>query len=217
MPSRPKPPQHSPAYDRFIQSMEMNYDKWHDGEGYDLEALKDITPDERKELETLLRGRNDWRDAEALAALNPPATSDLRKKFAGKSTPLVTRLEAGEQLQELGEKVDFTPLLLEMLEAAPEDLSVMSRSFDFIESIKDELDEKVKHKLVKMLSTMKAEPAVNFACITCVVYGISSGQYDWTDRPFWLRFGEANDHAAAFDELLTKIKIDKKDIARWKV
>src|SRR5262245_32106418 len=59
----------SDAYKRFLESMKIDYDKWHDGVGYDLSALDDMTAAEKRELAGILRGRNDWRDAEALAAL----------------------------------------------------------------------------------------------------------------------------------------------------
>jgi len=49
--------------------MEMNYEKWHDGIGYDLDALEKMTPEELKSVETMLKGRSDWRDVEALAEI----------------------------------------------------------------------------------------------------------------------------------------------------
>ena len=51
--------------------MMINYEKWHDGVGYDIEAVREAKPDERDEIEKLLINRNplDWRDIEALAAL----------------------------------------------------------------------------------------------------------------------------------------------------
>jgi hypothetical protein len=61
----------SPAYDRFIKSMQVGYDQWHDGIGYDLDALAALTADERADARKLLAGRagRDWRDVEALEAL----------------------------------------------------------------------------------------------------------------------------------------------------
>jgi hypothetical protein len=52
--------------------MQIGYMEWHDGIGYDLEALRELSNDEIKQIETLLVARKDqdWRDVEALAALN---------------------------------------------------------------------------------------------------------------------------------------------------
>jgi len=59
---------------RFIESMNIDFEKWHDGIGYDIDALKEKNNEERKEIERILidRDRRDWRDIEALAILNTP-------------------------------------------------------------------------------------------------------------------------------------------------
>ena len=61
---------------RFIESMKIDYEKWHDGIGYDLEALKEANKEEREAIERILINRNppDWRDIEALATLDTPRT-----------------------------------------------------------------------------------------------------------------------------------------------
>ena len=33
---------------RFEESMKIDYEKWHDGVGYDLEAIKSASPEQRK-------------------------------------------------------------------------------------------------------------------------------------------------------------------------
>jgi hypothetical protein len=56
---------------RFEKSMQIDFEKWHDGIGYDLEALKLASPTEREAIEQILiRHRpRDWRDIEALATI----------------------------------------------------------------------------------------------------------------------------------------------------
>ncbi|MGO9275075.1 MAG: hypothetical protein ACLQOO_33385 [Terriglobia bacterium] len=63
---------------RFERSMVMNYEKWHDGIGYDLEAIGSATQAERRQIETLLlvHGIQDWRDLQALAALDTPLANE---------------------------------------------------------------------------------------------------------------------------------------------
>ncbi len=39
---------------RFEQSMIMDYEKWHDGIGYDLNALREASPSERETIEKIL-------------------------------------------------------------------------------------------------------------------------------------------------------------------
>ena len=33
-------------YQRFLDSLNIDYSKWHDGVGYDLDALRKLSPDE---------------------------------------------------------------------------------------------------------------------------------------------------------------------------
>jgi hypothetical protein len=44
----------SPNYSRFIESMNIGYMQWHDGTGYDLEALAALEDDERRQVEEVL-------------------------------------------------------------------------------------------------------------------------------------------------------------------
>lgn len=64
----------SPAYDRFRASMVMDFDKWHDGLPYDIEALASVSREEAEEIaaELVAKSTLDWRDVEALRALGTP-------------------------------------------------------------------------------------------------------------------------------------------------
>jgi hypothetical protein len=89
----------SPAYHRFIGSLNLGIQEMRDGIGYDVEALETCTVDERHEIETLLlrRGIKDWRDLEALHALGTPrAKAEIRAAL--KSTQPDLRLHAAERL-----------------------------------------------------------------------------------------------------------------------
>jgi hypothetical protein len=59
--------------------MVVDHEKWHDGIGYDIDALKEATPEERKAIETMLLGRGvkDWRYMESLAELGGPAADRI--------------------------------------------------------------------------------------------------------------------------------------------
>ncbi|MEO6244139.1 MAG: hypothetical protein ABIQ12_01780, partial [Opitutaceae bacterium] len=69
---------------RFKASMAIDYEKWHDGIGYDLDLIKQASPDELKAIEDLLipRRTSDWRDVEALAALDSPRAKEALKAAA---------------------------------------------------------------------------------------------------------------------------------------
>jgi len=68
-------PARGDAANRFLASMTIAFDMWHDGEGYDLGALAEIPPAERPMVEDILirHQPRDWRDIEALAGFDSPA------------------------------------------------------------------------------------------------------------------------------------------------
>src|SRR5262249_15998968 len=75
--------------------MNITYEKWHDGVGYDLDAIREATPTERAKIESIMlaHGVKDWRDLEALDALSTPkAIAAIRATI--KSTDPELRLRA---------------------------------------------------------------------------------------------------------------------------
>jgi hypothetical protein len=80
----------SPAYTTFLDSMKIGYEQWHDGMGYDLDALRQIDGDEREAVESILiehlNSPGDWRDVEALHALGTPRAAEAIS--AARSHPL---------------------------------------------------------------------------------------------------------------------------------
>jgi HPt (histidine-containing phosphotransfer) domain-containing protein len=81
--------------------MIIDYDKWREGEPYDIAALAEITPEERDQLteEICANGNLDWRDVEALKALNTPkalkriAHTAKTQGASGGAEALVTEIE----------------------------------------------------------------------------------------------------------------------------
>ena len=66
---------------RFEKSMEINYEKWHDGIGYDIDAIKLSSPAELKTIELILiyHSPRDWRDIEALAQIHTKSARETLK------------------------------------------------------------------------------------------------------------------------------------------
>jgi hypothetical protein len=109
-------PSSSPALERFYASMEIDFYNWHDGIGYDLEALTELSPAEFAEVEALLllRKDTDWRDAEALAALGSDAAIAALKECLS-SQNIEVRLEAARQLMKSGRVSSITRVIVETL------------------------------------------------------------------------------------------------------
>src|SRR5580704_4374784 len=81
----------TPEYQRFLDSMIIGYMQWHDGDGYDLEALAALKDEERGAAETVLithlATKADWRDVEALAALGTPGAMAAVKVATNHGNP----------------------------------------------------------------------------------------------------------------------------------
>lgn len=194
----------SEAHTRFIASMDMDFDKWHDGTDYDLEALGELEGAERQEVEKMLlrRAGNDWRDKEALAALgSKAAVAALKSQFKDGRT-LRDRVDAAAELLDLGKLDDVAPILSDALRVDG-DFSVFSRAMDLVGW----------HKVIATLPALLAvaekgpgEKAVHAAAMVCFLKGVTEEPFDWEMRPFFLRFNEGEtERRKAFAELVEKL------------
>ena len=89
----------SEAFEKFRRSMSIGCAEWHDGIGYDLEALAGLPPEERQRAEDLVVGRHaaDWRDVEALDHIGSERTlAELAKAIRSRSVEI--RVEAAQRL-----------------------------------------------------------------------------------------------------------------------
>lgn len=201
-----KPPPQSAAYTKFIASMEMNYEKWHDGEGYDLEALAALEGKERGEVEQLLRGRQDWRDQEALAVLaSPTAFKALEANL--RSPKAATRLAAAAELHERGRLPDIGPAIVDVLKIVSIDDSVFSKALDLVGWHKPK---GVIRVLLDIARNGPGQRACNAVGMLFYLKGLADEPFDWNHRPFFLRFNdetpkETEDRKAAYKELCAKI------------
>ena len=113
----------SEAYQRFIASMTVDFDKWHDGTGYDLQALAELRGQDRQDVESLLLSRagGDWRDKEALAAIGSArAIRGLETQRTNGQT-LRDRIDAASHLLEPGRIGEMAPLLCDALSSGGDD------------------------------------------------------------------------------------------------
>ena len=217
--SRPAAVQNEPkpiaqnAVQRFKSSMVIDYEKWNDGIGYDLEALREAPAEERATLETMLidRGAVDWRDVEALAALN---TSRARKvlKAALRSDDHQVRMAVMRYAPELVSKAKRSVLLVKALESA-----------EFYGGLTEALDEvgefhppKVIDALLCDVLAREGEVAVHFAAMLMFIYGKAGEPFDMEQRPFFLTFNTEDQavREAAFRELCEKIDVIAKKYLR---
>ena len=202
-PVAPVPKPTDPA-ERFIASMVMDFDKWHDGTGYDLDALAKVPPEQRQAIEAMLLARDaaDWRDVEALAQIDTP-----RARAA-----VVAALASGDP--------DVRRIAMQYVPAASIDAS--DRAAQLIRDLRGgavsgAVDEAVEFHppgvidaLIRGALDRPGPPAVHFAALLYFLHGKSEEPFDWSHRPFFLRFNgdDKADHRAAFRELCATIGVD---------
>ena len=192
---------------RFIESMKIDYEKWHDGIGYDLKALAEANREEREKIERILVNRNplNWRDIEALATLDShKARSTLRYALQGGSNEVnMAILRFAPEL--VDEKLK-TKLIIKSLKSATFYYGLLQTLY-IVE--KYHPTEIIRELFIGLLNR-EGDVAVHFAAMLFFIYGIDETYFPWENRPFFLRFNTSNtaDRKIVFKELCEKIDVD---------
>jgi hypothetical protein len=207
LPPKPALPKREPTLmERFRDSMVMDYEKWHDGIGYDLALIKKATPEELVEIEDILisGGVNDWRDVEALAALGSPrARALLRKTLKRGKSQLATAVT--EYAPDLVSEDERTETLVAALEVAKTYEGLTQTLFQ-VETFHPP---RVIDALLRGVLRRDGETAVYLAAMLMFVHGKAKSAFDWDHRPFYLQFNTNNqrEREALFRELCGKLGI----------
>lgn len=186
------------AYNRFIRSMEINYEKWHDGVGYDLEALGQMTDDERKSIAARLQNRRDWRDVEALAAIGDEPSVKAVEAAVLEAEP-DARMKALRKLHDQGKITDefLEQRLLEELKVV-EPYGGMTGCFFLL----DEVNTPRIRCRVLWCVIHRGDAAVNMAGKLYHLSGKTDEEFDWSQRPLFLRCaGDEAERDKAIEEL----------------
>jgi hypothetical protein len=204
---KPEPPKPPTVVERFLGSMEMNYEKWHDGIGYDLDIIKTATPEELVEIENLLVNRpvSDWRDVEALAALNSPrARALLRKKLKGGNPELATAVTG--YAPEIAADDEHTAALV----AALEHSEVYGGLTQALLQVEEFHPPQIIDALFRGVLAREGDTAVHFAAMLMFLHGKAETSFDWDQHPFFLRFhtNVRAERQTAFRELCQKVGVD---------
>jgi hypothetical protein len=191
---------------RFRKSMEIDYEKWHDGVGYDLDALREARGTERKIIESILvaRERLDWRDIEALAALDTQLAHEKIEK-ASRDPSLTVRLAV----------INYAPHSVSD-EYRERTLVEALRTADLYEGLSQALDQvalfhppRVVRELLRGTLSRSGDVAALFAAMLLYVHGKSDDPFDMRQRPFFLRFNTESspERRKAFIELCGRIGV----------
>ncbi len=189
--------------DRFRQSMGIDYMKWHDGIGYDLEAIDEMNDKDRRAAERLIvaKGVTDWRDLEALERIGTP--SALSHIFEARDSD---NAELRLRAHGYGPPADSP----EREEAIVRLLGVA----DVYGGLSHALDEALEYPTPKVVGTLvlvvrdrPGAPAYNAAATLYCIHGKIDSPYSFENRPFLLQFSEQDSPArqAAFDQMVHEL------------
>jgi hypothetical protein len=198
---------------RFEASMKIGFEEWHDGIGYDIEAIRIASPTEREAIEQVLINHSprDWRDIEALAEINTNSARDTLKN-AIKDTNPVVRVAVARFAPDLVTDNERTQSIVDALEKA-EIFNGLSQVLDEVERYHPE---EVKEALIRGLLTRKGDVVVLFAAMLFYLFGEAKKPFDMKQRPFFLRFKteDRKERVEAFRELCQKLKINPEKYLR---
>ena len=196
----------TPALDRFRNSLFIDYEKWHDGVGYDVDALRELTPAERMTAESRLDATHDWRDVEALAVLaqrgSPSAEQALRGALRTGSHEI--RLAVMRYAPQLVDDDARSATLLHALETAT--------PFDGFTATLEQVEKfhppPIVDALWRGLTTRQGDVASHYAAMLAFIYGKADSTFDWSMRPLFLKFNTASptERRAAIAELRTRLE-----------
>jgi hypothetical protein len=189
----------SGAFNRFQKSMNIGYEQWHDGVGYDLEAIDQLTESEKKVVEGKLvpRAGNDWRDIEALDRLGTPAAIQaiLRVRQTGDVQIQLTAHQYGPEPTE----AEWERAIMNSLATA----EIMTGLISALNCAIEHPSDPVVSMLWSKVRDPKSGVAYHCASTLCCIGGAIDSIYDDKYRTLFLRLvGPASeDRSLAVQEL----------------
>ncbi len=197
----------TPALDRFVRSLFIDYEKWHDGVGFDLDALREVTPTERAVAESRLDATHDWRDVEALAVLAElgSASAERSLRDALKSGSQEIRLAIMKHAPHLVDDAARTEMLVNALEVA----TPFDAFTDTLEQVERFHPPPVVDALWRGVDTRQGDVAVHYAAMLAFIHGKADSAFDWSMRPLFLKFNTTSsaERRAAIAELRSRLDV----------
>ena len=196
-------------FEKFRQSMRIDYEKWHDGIGYDLELLRQLNDDDRKSALSLLMPPSGWRDVEALATLD----SEVARQA------LHTALIKGNA-EVRAAVMNYAPTIATEEERTETILRALAHGqfFDDLSSVLDQVatfhPPPIVNALFRGLLVRPGDIATHFAAMLAFLHGKADSAFDWELRPLFLKFAadDGADRERAFVELCALLELDPADV-----
>ena len=206
-PTAPAPATPSEPCRKFLDSTNIGYEQWHDGIGYDLDAMVRATANERRYIADMLlqrvRSRDaGWRDIEALEALKLPEARPVLEKALETAKP-ETRLHIARMLAAQGVEVKIDHIIADILRRGSYQ-DGLSLAIDLVPEYATPF---LRNVLLDCARIGYPDVRVHAAALCLYLAGKADEPFDWKHRPFFLEFGEEDPKILrrAFDELCRRI------------
>ena len=191
---------------RFEISMKIGFEEWHDGIGYDIEAIRIASQAERDAIEQILINHSprDWRDIEALAEINTRCARETIKEAMKNPDPVV-RVAVTRFAPDLVTDNERTQSVIDALH----NTEIFGGLSQVLAEVERYHPEEVKEALIKELLNRKGDVAAVFAAILFYLFGEAEEPFDMKQRPFFLRFNteDRKERVEVFREACQKLKI----------
>jgi hypothetical protein len=190
---------------RFERSLFIGYEQWHDGVGYDIAALREMTADQRRGIEARFTPPDGWRDVEALAVIatlgSESARAELRRVATAGSAE--TRLAVLRYAPELVDDAARTKALVEALDSA----TAFDSYTTTLEQVAAFHPPPVIDALWRGLETRQGDVAMHYAGMLAFLGGKAESSFDWALRPLLMEFKteDAVARRAAIQKLRSRI------------
>lgn len=177
---------HTPL-ERFMASLAMDRSRWHDGIGYDLEAVREASDAERETIERhmLMRSPATWREVEVLALLDTPVARAALVAAAadGDADTVAAVMRCAPHL--LSHYAHTDALVRAIEEAAP--YAGLSAT---LEAVLAHHPPPVMDALWRVLNTADGVTAANVAALLCHLHGQADSPLALEYRATWLVFND---------------------------
>ena len=195
---------------RFEKSMEIDYEKWHDGIGYDLDAIRFASQTEREEIEQMLihHSPRDWRDIEALSQIDTKNAQKTIKNAIKDPDPAV-RVAVTRYAPNLVTNSERSHSIIEGLKHA----KIFGGLSQVLDDIEDYHPAEVKDALISGLLSREGDVAVLFAAMLFYLYGKAKEPFEMKQRPSFLLFNteDKEKRLHAFRELCKQLSINPEE------
>jgi hypothetical protein len=191
--------------EKFRDSMAMNYERWHDGIGYDVHLIDQATPAERSQIESLVFAEpvTEWFVVEALARLRTPRCMNKLNDTLACHTSHEVKLAISEYAADLITPQQRSAILIAALREAPITKGIPQALRQIVEYHPTEIIE----ALLQATLQREGDVAMHCAALLLLLHGAASSTFDRAHLSFLQRFASTapDERVAAHQDLQTRL------------